>query len=226
MTPYSVGIDREGGSEKRLSQEAIEWYRLEEGEARGPIKLEVVSPLVSEDYDYSNATLSLIEQRQLHKHGNEPAIKEEGGGSATTGSAYDIKHKIEYLFTSCSGELFEPGYRSSLEDALSQKVILFGERAIAEVARLVKQGSLNVETRAEAIRALGRIYYGAFKRNIFVVLVEALNSPEPVIRESAALALADADDKGAIDFLCARIKVERYGSLRADYEQIIEDLRM
>lgn len=107
---------------------------------------------------------------------------------------------------------------------MTPRILLFGERAISFVSRILTGSTIRIEVRAEAVRILGRSYYGAIKQKIFATLVASLNSDEPIIRESAALALGDADDSAAIPYLQQRLTIEKYASLRTDFDQIIADL--
>ncbi len=105
-----------------------------------------------------------------------------------------------------------------------QQAIIYQARAIKAISELVEARSPDDDVCAEAMRALGRINYPALEKRIFMTLIEALNNSSPLIRDSAALALGDLGDPAAIEYLKERIKLEKYDSIKQDFEQIIEDL--
>lgn len=188
-------------------------------------EVEALSLTVRAEDDQPNATLSASQFQRPNRALPEARIQEGKGGSARDWSEHEISRRIEDVVLGAADDTFEPGFQSLLETQLMPKFVVFGSRAVSVIGDLIKRRELSVEVRAECLRILGRTYYGSAKQEIFLVLIEALNSVEPIIRESAALALGDTEDDVAIEFLEDRCSFEKLTGLRRDFEQIIEDLR-
>ncbi len=135
-----------------------------------------------------------------------------------------INERVIQIFRDSEHELFEAGMESLFSRRLHTMIYQFGHLTLKALNDLLANRQTNQELLAETMRTVGRSA-DKFTENLrFRFLVEGLNHPSPIIRDSAALGLCDMEDPRAIPFLQEAIKKEKYDSLKGDFEQIIEEL--
>ncbi len=135
-----------------------------------------------------------------------------------------LSSRIESIFWAARDEVFEDGMESSFSRELNSVVKEYGVDAIEVITGLIVYQIVNPEVAGEALRWLGRMEdlesYN-FRR---WVLERSLKLPSTRVKDGAILGLASMDDRHAIPYLKRAIEEEQCTELKADMEQVLEQL--
>ncbi|GAB4506940.1 MAG: hypothetical protein Tsb0026_00140 [Sulfuricaulis sp.] len=137
---------------------------------------------------------------------------------------HSLERELETLFNNAKNEIIEGNHESNFANELHSLLVQFGTPILTLLGDLVSNPSIDVEAASQALRVIGRTQDELTVVPRFRLLIKALNSPSPIIRDSTALALFDLNEPGAIPYLQEAAAREEYVSLRNDYLQIAEEL--
>ncbi len=135
-----------------------------------------------------------------------------------------LSSRIKSIFWAARGEVFEDGMDSAFSRELNSIIKEYGDDAIDVVTGLIVYQRVNLEVAGEALRWLGRIEdlesYN-FRRWL---LEHCLGLSSTRVKDGATLGLASMDDRHAIPYLKKAIQEEQCTELKADMEQVLEQL--
>jgi hypothetical protein len=135
-----------------------------------------------------------------------------------------LAQELDALFRNAKSEIFESARESNFAHQLHELLLQYGRPVIAVLSESSFDSRVDAETMSETLRVIGRAHDVGNLVSRFRLLIQGLNSPSPIIRDSAALALSDLGEPGAIPYLKEAAEREEYVSLHKDYLQIAEDL--
>jgi HEAT repeats len=135
-----------------------------------------------------------------------------------------LSSKIESIFWTAKGEIFEDGMESVFSRKLNSVVKEYGGDAIEIITLLIVYKRVNPEVAGEALRWLGRMEDSESYKFRRWLLERSLRLPSTRVKDGAILGLASMDDKHAIPYLKRAIREEQCTELRADMEQVLEQL--
>jgi hypothetical protein len=155
------------------------------------------------------------------------AESEASGNSGTsplvTADAEDIVDRL-FAHAETQQEVFEDGILSQFGRNLERAVLAYGGAAVLEVTCLISTGRASAETAAEAVKWLGRITQSETTGWRIRAAEAALGHPSPLVRDSAAQALAAMLGKGALPALRTAATNESCVSLRGLLGLLVERL--
>lgn len=131
---------------------------------------------------------------------------------------------LHELFEIHANDEFEPGYVSDFEIGLEKQFNLDPYLTIKFVGDLLREPGRLVAVLAEAIRAFGRIETATALEQRFRLLCVALKNRSPHIRDYAAAALSDLEDKRAIRVLKEAHENEPISVIRSSFKSAIDSL--
>jgi hypothetical protein len=108
---------------------------------------------------------------------------------------------------------------------LESLVKTIGSYSTKVLASLMEEGSTSPAVLAETMRWIGRAEELLPISSRLSLLEKALSSNFAIVRDSAALGLASMDDIAAIPSLERAISSEPMSELKADMQQVLEQLR-
>lgn len=135
-----------------------------------------------------------------------------------------IQDRAKAILIESRNETFESGVVSGLSRKLKVFFLAHGPQAASALQEALKSNRWQEDIIAEVLKSIGNIDDSASKRARFSMLIEFLYDKSPRIRDAAALALSDMGDKGAISFLRAAAKYERFSSIKAEFLKVAGEL--
>jgi hypothetical protein len=132
--------------------------------------------------------------------------------------------KIETIFWTAKGEVFEDGMESAFSQQLISFVKRYGNNVLESITCLIVYESVDPEVSGEALRWLGRIEHAESYKYRCWLLERSLSLSSTRVRDGAILGLASMDDKHAIPYLKLAIGKEQCFELKADMELVLEQL--
>ncbi len=136
-----------------------------------------------------------------------------------------LTQKLQWLFSEALEETFADGMESNLSRGLQILLADYGEMAMNQIILLEEQGLITAEVLAETLRSLGNIDNEiAYSRRRWF-LEHALQHPSVQVRDGAILGLSFLEDPRVIPALEAALSCEAHDTLRADIQQVIDDLQ-
>lgn len=139
----------------------------------------------------------------------------------TSTSPPEISNSIRMILASLTGDIIED-HEASL--ALQNQIKKYGVLAIDALRSWTDVNITRPSYIAEVMRIIGYCDDAATKAARISLVAKGLKSRSPIVRESAALALEDLNDKRAIGPLVEALENEPYKSLMHDYQLIIDSL--
>jgi hypothetical protein len=133
--------------------------------------------------------------------------------------------RFRMAFQRAIGERFEDGMESHFSIELKSLLESFGADSIDILGRLLADGTGSPIVCAEALRWIGRAEEFLPQSDRMSLLERALSSDSAVVRDAASLGLATIDDPVAIPFLERAVASEALTELKADIQQVLEQLR-
>lgn len=166
-----------------------------------------------------------ISWRPVSQTGTYGSTKERVSLSSTTpfSPPKEIGQRIEELFASSVGTLFEDGMESEFSRELSA-LIQSDEANIEVIANLVIGGSTDSEVASEALRWIGRVEHRRSYQRRRWLLERALRHPSARVRDGALLGLAFMDDPHSIPYLQRAIGGEPVIQLCVNMQQVLSQL--
>jgi hypothetical protein len=136
----------------------------------------------------------------------------------------DIWIAVDRLFTVARGETFEDGMISEFSRDLTELLGQYGDSVIRAVGTRISNSAMISSIVAEALRWLGEVHHDSSRHERLRLLERELWNETARVRDAAALGLASMDDPAAIPYLERAIAQETNGELRADMQQVLEQL--
>jgi len=136
-----------------------------------------------------------------------------------------VEQKFRFIFQRGVEERFEDGMESQFAKDLESLVKTIGSYSTKVLASLMEEGSTSPAVLAETMRWIGRAEELLPISSRLSLLEKALSSNFAIVRDSAALGLASMDDIAAIPSLERAISSEPMSELKADMQQVLEQLR-
>ena len=100
----------------------------------------------------------------------------------------------------------------------------YGDVAVEAIAGLTLSAEIDSEVMGEALHRLGSIDHPQTQLSRLELLFQCLESPSADVRDGAVVGIAFLDNLRAIPFLKQSIQQEKHAGLRADMQQVIEQL--
>jgi hypothetical protein len=143
---------------------------------------------------------------------------------SSTICAIELYSKVEAIFWAAKREFFEDGTESVFSRQLNSFVREYGNDLMEAITYLIVYERVNPEVAGEALRWLGRIEHSGSYNYRLWLLERSLRLSSARVKDGAILGLASMDDKDAIPYLKVAIEQEQCSELKADMEQVLEQL--
>lgn len=137
---------------------------------------------------------------------------------------FKLQRELETILRNAKSEVIESTHESNFARDLHALLLKYGRPAVEVLGDFIYDPNIDVEIASEALLVVGRSKDTRSEVSRFRLLIQALDNPSPIIRDGAAVALAELDEPGAIPYLRNAVQREEYASLKKDYLQIIEEL--
>lgn len=134
------------------------------------------------------------------------------------------RSQVRALFMSARDLFFEDGIENDFSKGLFGIIQTFGTEVMPDISRLILSKDVNADVAAEALRWIGLIDDSKSYAFRLWILEECLNSSSARVRDAAAIGLSYLDDPHATEPLRKAIGREDYEELRADMEQVLNQL--
>jgi len=131
---------------------------------------------------------------------------------------------LESIVLAGKGIRFEDGVENDFSRRLVHFVTSWGETAVDSLRRAILDRKVSPEIASEALTWLARVNDPATYGSRLKVLIEALLSNSPQIRDGASLGLALLNDPAAIPWAQLALQLERNSELRNDMAQVLSQL--
>lgn len=138
----------------------------------------------------------------------------------------DLYSKIEAIFWTAKGELFEDGMETPFSHQLNSFVQKYSNDGLDAIVCLIIYEKVDPEVAGEALRWLGRIDHRESYEFRRWLLERSLSLSSTRVRDGAILGLASMDDKHAIPYLKDAIEKEQCSELKSDMESVLEQLEI
>jgi hypothetical protein len=132
--------------------------------------------------------------------------------------------KIENIFWTAKGEIFEDGMESSFSHQLISFVKKYGSDALEAITCLIVYERVDPEVVGEALRCLGHIEHTESYGYRRWLLERSLGLSSTRVKDGAVLGISFLDDKHAVPYLKSAIQKEKCSELKADMETVLEQL--
>jgi hypothetical protein len=139
--------------------------------------------------------------------------------------SHKLTSQVEELFRDWRELRFESGMENDVSRLLWRLLMMNPTTLIESLATVIVAERASPRVAAEALRHLGRFAHPPSHQDRLWLLARALKSSSPMSRDGAGLGLAHLNDPSAIPDLKAAIEREPIESLRADLNQVLEDLQ-
>jgi hypothetical protein len=133
--------------------------------------------------------------------------------------------RAKQLFHRARYESFEPGMESAFSQGLVKLVEEGDCDALSVLRTLMFDRKVSNEIIAEALRWIAWVKQPATHQQRMNILIEALQSRSPSVRDAAGLGIATLDDPAAIPFVQRAITKETIDELRADLTLVLDQLQ-
>lgn len=137
---------------------------------------------------------------------------------------FDMEDRLMRILAGSQDEPFEAGVESRLARDLQR---VFASRPLAVLQSLRKrlgESAEEPEILAETLQWASRIEGSLAREAVIDLLLAGLHSEHPLVRDSAALALADFDEKVAVEQIQRAIERESVPEMREDLESLVHSL--
>lgn len=137
---------------------------------------------------------------------------------------FDMEDRLVRILAGSQDEPFEAGVESRLARDLQR---VFASRPLAVLQSLRKrlgESAEEPEILAETLQWASRIEGSLAREAVIDLLLAGLQSEHPLVRDSAALALADFDEKVAVEQIQRAIERESVPEMREDLESLVHSL--
>jgi hypothetical protein len=131
---------------------------------------------------------------------------------------------VERLVMDANAQFLEDGMTAWLGDSIESYLTLYGSDAVETLRDQLERPNVEADTASHILRWLGRAADRRTFGDRLHVLTAALESPLPVVRDGAALALGEMDSPRAIPKLRAAIAREPRQGLREDMDRVLRRL--
>lgn len=135
-----------------------------------------------------------------------------------------LKRKLEYLFNTNTGYIFEDGMDSEFSDNLVSLIQHYGADAVEMLSSMIDIDEVDLDVASEALRWLGRIEDSDSYDARLNLLEKSLLHKSPIIRDGAIIGLALLLDRQAVPFIQKAIEQETKPMLRRFMKQVLKDL--
>jgi hypothetical protein len=135
-----------------------------------------------------------------------------------------IYPQIEYIFGEAKNEYFEDGMESRFSRKLISLIRKYKQDAIEAITCLIVYEKVNSEVAGEALRWIGRMEHAESYMFRRWLLERSITLSSIYVKEGAILGIASMDDKHAIKYLQKAIEIESCNELKADMQQVLEQL--
>ena len=136
----------------------------------------------------------------------------------------DLSHRVLAIFEDARSEPFEDGMDSRFSESLTRQLHDHGYLAMQDIAHLIRYGRLSSEVACEALKLLGRIDHPRTRPWRLWLLEVSLLSPDPWVRDGAAMGLTSLADPHAIPLLRDAAEKEPIPELREDLRLALQEL--
>lgn len=157
---------------------------------------------------------------------DEVQLRAESATAVTSPTpASEMLAKLASMFDTAGEETFADGMDSDFSRMLHSIVRTYGSGAINEIGRTICSEGFDVEVAGEALRQIGSVDHLQSRRSRLSLLLSALESPDPRLRDAASIGIATVDDPTAIEGM--RSAMERETSLQVgrNLEMVLEQLQ-
>jgi hypothetical protein len=136
----------------------------------------------------------------------------------------ELHSKLEHLFASAQGEVFEDGMESAFSRGLVATIEAHRHTAIDALYEIIAAGGFLPVVVSEALRWVGHIEDPATHQARLILLERSLNHSSADVRDGAALAIASMDDPASIRYVQEAIRRETVPQLRKNMQQVLDQL--
>ena len=136
----------------------------------------------------------------------------------------ELESYLQRLAIESSEVIFEDGMESSFGAALSSAILSYGPVAMTAIAKTFNLSNPETDLVGEMLRIIGTIKHEDTHRSRLMILISALRSPDPRIRDDASIGLAGLGDPKAIDSLKIAVEREPVLQLRKNFALVIDQL--
>lgn len=136
----------------------------------------------------------------------------------------EVGEQLTRIFKDHAEEEFEIGYESEFERQIQLLVNLCPEETLELLEGRLENDARGYDLISEAIRAVGRLKDSRTRTASFPLLINALEHTSPEVRDSAALALYDSQNKKAIAPLKRAADREQSPLLKREFLEIARRL--
>jgi len=147
------------------------------------------------------------------------------GTAPLTSEIREAEATLASLRRLAAEQSFEEGFENEFSRSLAE--LVEGHAGVPALNILVGQlasGLLPAEVVSETARVLGRIEHPPTRAARMAVIESCLASPLAPVRDGAVVGLSHLDDPAAIPLLRRAIERESCGGLRADMQQVLDQL--
>lgn len=137
----------------------------------------------------------------------------------------EISGTLDEIIKRYSHDVFSSGFASQLSASVERLVYRYGDLGLLVLGlALDSRPSVSEDARVEILRTLGRIDDVSTSIRRFKLVVAALGSPSPLVRDEAALALLDLGEPRGKEKILAAAERERDARLRLELIATAEQL--
>jgi hypothetical protein len=151
------------------------------------------------------------------------AIVASGPGPACTPGG--VRSQVRSLFAAAGEEVFHDGMESRFSRGVLSVVRDHGHGAIEAIREVIEEPGHSHEAASEALRWLGEIQDPKTSNARLQLLEGGLRHPSARVRDAAGIGLSALGDPHGIPFLESAVERETVRELRADLQQILDELR-
>lgn len=128
------------------------------------------------------------------------------------------------LVRDASQETFFDGMDNAFRLQAGQAIEFYGDLAVCALDQAIADSSASVEVIEEALRFLGDLNDQETHYRRLSVLLKALSSSNPRVRDAASVGLASLGDPAAKDSICTAIAREQFDQLRSNLRSALNSL--
>ncbi|MEQ8673166.1 MAG: hypothetical protein RLP44_32075 [Aggregatilineales bacterium] len=135
-----------------------------------------------------------------------------------------LHSEVLNLFRSAVGTRFEDGMDSAFSLRLQAMIMTYGNETVKIIDNVIFNEQVDADVVSESLRWIGKVEGHQTHRLRRLLLETSLHHPSPMARDGAILGLSFMDDPESITALEYAIKNEKLNSLKADMQQVLEQL--
>ena len=136
----------------------------------------------------------------------------------------ELPSRLEAMFAVAGEETFFDGMDSDFARNFKSMVRSYGHAAIDSIGRMIRSQRLDVEVAGEALRQIGSVDDVRSHRSRLALLLQALESPDPRLRDAASIGIATMDDPTAIEGVRRAEEQESSPQLRHNLQLVLDQL--